>query len=406
MSASRTGRTRLAPRRAPAQPLESHAHLLNDVSHELILPARSRRGRLDAIIVPAARPASALTGLIDLAARLDITIVVLCSLQANFSQVAQRVRAAGARGIAVDVEDAYTLPEQPTSRTSSNSFFIANGERVSDLSVKRNIGLWLARSLGWRMIVFVDDDITLSGNDIARLGYQLDNHQIAGMICRSFPDNSVLCHARRLAKLPQDVFVTGAVLGVNCNDLPLPFFPDIYNEDWFFFAEAAARHRLTKVGEARQAAYNPYDEARARHEEFGDLLAEALYSLIDDVREPLRARRPGGFFRQITDLALEHNWSTFIEARRKHLTETRSHLEEFLLRDDCNDDVFAAIKALNAADSLYDRNAITAERCGEFLDAWVDDIQEWNKAYARTGSLSKPSDAMKSLQITNWEQVR
>ena len=81
------------------------------------------------------------------------------------------------------------------------------------------------------------------------------------MTCRDFPDNSVFCHARRLARLPQDVFITGAVLGVNCSDLPLPFFPDIYNEDWFFFAEAAAYRRLTKVGEAQQAEYDPYAEA-------------------------------------------------------------------------------------------------------------------------------------------------
>jgi hypothetical protein len=30
--------------------------------------------------------------------------------------------------------------------------------------------------------------------------------------------------------MSQDVFVTGAVLGVNCSDLPLPFFSDIYTK--------------------------------------------------------------------------------------------------------------------------------------------------------------------------------
>ena len=135
---------------------------------------------------------------------------------------------------------------------------------TSDLSVKRNFGLLLARLSGWSKIVFIDDDITLSRPDIARLTDQLDSHQIAGMVCRDFPDNSVVCHARRLAGLPQDVFVTGAVLGVNCTDLPLPFFPDIYNEDWFFFAEAAPRATSsTKAGEARQAEYEPFAEPAA-----------------------------------------------------------------------------------------------------------------------------------------------
>jgi hypothetical protein len=59
---------------------------------------------------------------------------------------------------------------------------------------------------------------------------QLDRHQVAGMHVRHFPDNSVVCHARRLAGFAQDVFVTGAALGVHCNSLPLSFFPDIYKQ--------------------------------------------------------------------------------------------------------------------------------------------------------------------------------
>ena len=93
--------------------------------------------------------------------------------------------------------------------------------------------------------------------NIARLAGQLEMHQVAGMVVRRFPDNSVVCHARRLAGLAQDVFVTGAVLGVHCNSLPLSLFPDIYNEDWFFFAEEGLRSALPRVGHAVQAEYDP-----------------------------------------------------------------------------------------------------------------------------------------------------
>ena len=124
----------------------------------------------------------------------------------------------------------------------------------------------------------------MSRATLTRLAVQLETHPIAGMVCRRFADNSVVCHARRLAGFDQDVFVSGAVLGVNCSYLPLPFFPDIYNEDWFFFAEAAARQRLAKVGEARQAEYDPYlRPTRAGHEEFGDLLAEGLYAVLPNM---------------------------------------------------------------------------------------------------------------------------
>jgi hypothetical protein len=107
--------------------------------------------------------------------------------------------------------------------------------------------------------VFVDDDVTLSRIDnIARLAGQLDRYQVAGMIVWDYPDNSVVCHARRDAALRQDVF--------------LSFFPDIYNEDWFFFACEAASRELGGVGQATQIEYNPYASPdRARPEEFGDL---------------------------------------------------------------------------------------------------------------------------------------
>jgi hypothetical protein len=403
MSAPRVHHSAHGVKAAPIRQLASHRHLLNDVSHALHSSARARRGPLDAIIVPTARRASALTGLMELAAQLKISLVVLCSQQANFTQVAERMGRVGARGIAVGLDDTYALPHELTKETSSDVFFKANGARTSDLSVKRNSGLLLAKLRGWRKIAFVDDDITLSARDLGRIADQLDNQQFAGMMCRDFPDNSVLCHARRLAKLPQDVFVTGAVLGVHCADLPLPFFPDIYNEDWFFFSEAAAHHRLTKVGEARQAAYDPYVESRACHEEFGDLLAEGLYSAIGTTGTWCK---PGDFYAQITNVATERYWASFIEVRREDLWATRARLEEFLLRDDCGVDVVAAIKALNAADALYDNTAIDAARCVEFLDSWVTDTTEWNTIYARTGNLAHVRDAMDWLQMTHWEEVR
>src|SRR3712207_1987556 len=197
MSAPRVQRMAHLGKGAQVRQLASHAHLLNDVSK---LPApvsdRSRRGRLDALIVPTPRPASVLAGLIEVAARLHITIVALCSQQANFTQVAERIeRTAGARGVTVSIDKDYALPHGLTSLTSSNAFLLANGERTSDLSVKRNAGLLLARLLGWRKIAFIDDDVTLTTTDLGRLADHLDRHQIAGMMCRDFPDNSVLCHA-------------------------------------------------------------------------------------------------------------------------------------------------------------------------------------------------------------------
>jgi hypothetical protein len=295
--------------------------------------------------------------------------------------------------------DDYALP---IPRWDTSEFAQVNGERSSDLSTKRNVGLLLGRLRGWNKIIFLDDDITVSRTDIARLSDQLDTHQIAGMACRAHPDNSVFCHARRLAKLPQDVFVTGAVLGVNCGDLPLQFFPDIYNEDWFFFAETAARHRLTKAGEARQAEYDPFgSEARAEHEEFGDLLAEGLYWLIED-------RGPRYSFRQLTHQANRRFWSSYIDVRRQNLEQARSLLESYLLRNDCGHRVEAAIASLMAADQRYDaaQSPITADRCVEFLEAWQQDIVVWSRYFAHTNNVGNTRDALDALGLAEWQRVR
>ncbi len=409
MSAPRTSRTLQPTARTSLRHHHSHARLLRDVSHAAAQPGRTRRGRPDAIIVPAARPASALTRAITLAASLECEIVVLCSHQANPDQVAERIsRVPGAHGLVLDLDRHYLFPV-PGLETSSPTFAAVSGGRASDLSLKRNVGLILARLMGWRKILFVDDDITLSPADVARIAEQLDDHQIAGMVCRDFPDNSVFCHARRLAELEQDVFVTGAALGVNCSDLPLPFFPDIYNEDWFFFAEAAAHHRLAKVGEARQAPYNPYTRPeRAEHEEFGDLLAEGLYALIERQHLSISTRRRGGFVEQIAKLATEAYWTNYIEVRSRDLQRTRVQLQEFLAGDNCSDDVNAAVTSLTRADARYDKyqkDPITAARCAEFVEAWRGDAATWSMSYPHTRITGSLRDAMAWLDPTSWQRV-
>ena len=153
--------------------------------------------------------------------------------------------------------------------------------------------------------MFLDDDIFgVTLTDLAKIASQLDSHQVTGLISRSFPDNSVVCHANRLSGRDQDNFVTGAALGVNCAEKPLDFFPDVYNEDWLFFASHAAQGQIISVGTARQQPYKPFaDPKRAVMEEFGDLIAEGLYALFNDG--------------QSLDAATKAYWNDFIHARRE-----------------------------------------------------------------------------------------
>lgn len=379
----------------------SHARLLRQTSPPLLLPNRSRSTKLDALIVPASRPASSFAGLIDLSVHIGTLLVVLCSRQTKIDQVAERVaRTPGAQALIIDVSASYELPHQP-KRTSADRFMAASSDRVSDLSVKRNLGLLLARLSGWTKILFLDDDITLSRTEsFTRLASQLDDNQIAGMVCREFPDNSVVCHARRLAKLRQDNFVSGSVLGVNCTDLPLPFFPDVYNEDWFFFSKAVARRELANVGNATQSPYEPFtDPNRARHEEFGDLLAEGLYSLIGDTDDPSMR------YHQLLNGATWQFWSDFIYARRASMHATRDRLEGFGFGDINSDDQTGqALRSLEAAELQLD--SIKPDLCVDFLEMWQEDLGEWEAFYERISNVGNIREAMDFLQIQKWRRAQ
>src|SRR3954447_20345971 len=136
----------------------SHSRLLRKAGTPVSLD-RPKPGRLNALIIPMSRPASSLDRLIALSARTGTLLVVICSKQAKADQVAARVaRTQGARALLIDITEGYELDAQPT-RTSAEQFRAASGDRKNDLSLKRNIGLLLARLCGWNKILFLDDDI-------------------------------------------------------------------------------------------------------------------------------------------------------------------------------------------------------------------------------------------------------
>jgi hypothetical protein len=218
------------------------------------------------------------------------------------------------------------------------------------------------------------------------------------MIVRDYPDNSVVCHARRAAGLPQDVFLTGAVLGVHCNNLPLSFFPDIYNEDWFFFAREAASRQLRKVGQATQLEYNPYaSPGRARREEFGDLLAEGLFALMGQADPSVR-------FSDQLRAADRAYWSRFIEARRKVITETVTLLEDAVERNGDHGGFSSVLISLAAAQNQLE-HMITTDDCVNFVNAWRDDLEDWQTFSSGVNNMGSTRDAMDFLQLNEWTRA-
>ncbi|WP_132216609.1 hypothetical protein [Kribbella steppae] len=352
------------------------------------------RSRLDAIVVPAAR--ASLQRVISLSAELSVPLVLLCSRQARIDKVAERVGATfGARALIVEVPDDYPQPYD-AQRTSDRKFRSLSADRSSDLSVKRNIGLLLARLRGWTKILFIDDDISqIRGQDIARLTGHLDRHPVAAMTSRYFPDNSVVCHARRLAGYRQDVFVSGAVLGVNTQHPALSFFPDIYNEDWFFFARHAAGRSLPKIGEVRQDAYEPFaDPERAGREELGDLLAEGLYAMFEST--------PGWKFSEQLAAAGTGHWRDFKEDRLRMIDATKKALEHAQTATGSVDypTMLRALESLRFAEKHL--SAIDPDVCVEFIDGWREDERCWQKMMSDLPTTLGERDALAELGLKTW----
>lgn len=348
-------------------------------------------GPVDAIIVPASRRAQHLSGLVDLAASCGATLVILASHQCDIEEAAALVaRTPGSgRAVLADIPPEADL-DIPQLATSADQFRPLNGYRTSNLSLKRNLGLLLARYRGWRKIMFLDDDlIGVTQEHVARVAHHLDTNRFAGLKTLQFPDNSVVCHANRLIGRPQGIFVSGAALGVNTDDDVDPqVFPDVYNEDWFAFAAEAETAGVAHVGNVGQLQYNPFENPqRAAFEEFGDLLAEGLYALLND---------GCGLHR-----ATEAYWTDFIEVRRTFIAEIHA-----LLMNDETHERAQAMKSLQEAMHLLD-HTVRPAFCAAFLDAWQDDRRRFAQASGRVARRRHEyEEAFAALGISRWQEAR
>ena len=357
-------------------------------------------GPVDAIIVPASRRAQHLGGLVDLAARCGATLVVFASHQCDIDEAAALVASTPGSGRAVLAEipsAEFAKVQTPSGEvldlaqmaTSQDQFRALNGNRSSNLSFKRNLGLLLARFRGWQKIMFLDDDlIGVTQEHVARIGHHLATNRFAGLKTLQFPDNSVVCHANRLVGRPQGIFVSGAGLGVNTSDaIDLQIFPDVYNEDWFAFAAEAATAGVAHVGDVKQLSFNPFeDPQRAAFEEFGDLMAEGLYALFnDDGWTPHRAT--------------ESYWTDFIDVRQRFVTRLREEL--------VNNETHERAQAMRSMqEALVRLEDIKPVHCVEFLAAWQDDRRTFAHASRRAGH--RPcgyDDAFTALGIRRWQEA-
>jgi hypothetical protein len=322
----------------------------------------------------------------ELALDTRIPLIVICSKLVQYSEVIDMATDAGVKAYALDLP---ANPPGPVFGTSSDDeLAAASSVTTRDLSTKRNVGLMLARVLGWHRLMFLDDDIyDVFREDVDALAAGLSDHSVSVLIPEEFPDNSVACHANRLGGGEQGKFASAGGMGVRCDRSDLAFFPNIYNEDWFFFFDEAASHRIIQVGESKQRRYDPYaDRERATKEEFGDLLAEGLYARLDH-EQGLNGIDPG-------------YWAAFIEKRRgfhERVAESLIRHPERHHDTDKAREVRAAEVSIGAAREQLE--LIRPELCDKFIKLWQTDLVEWRRFLKELDRRDSIGSAFEQLKL-------
>ena len=363
----------------PIRQLPTHGGLVSP-------PEQWRAGArlpLHAVIVPASRPAWNLDQAINLARASHCALLILCSHRAKPAEVHEQLADRSFNdAIVVDLPAGYghDMFDFRALESIKDDLPAACFYFRSDLSMKRNVGLVVARMLGWRRIFFLDDDIRdINVPDVHGVVTMLGSCHTAGLRVTNFPDNSVACHAYRMTGGLQDVFVSGAALAIDCQQ-NIGFFPDIYNEDWLFFFDDAAHGRLGSSGRiVTQLTYDPFDDTRrAARQEFGDVLAEGLYALLD------------------RGLGLKHAtrdyWCDFLYARKTFLQTTieRSGMAALDMRERLLDSVGSAQKC---------SVGISPEVLERYIWLWRRDRHEWEQRLAGVRQVPSPDAALRALDL-------
>jgi hypothetical protein len=348
------------------------------------------RADIDAIIVPTIWHHTALRYALELSKSLGCQVVALCSRSASARDAAKLAHQLGARLIAVNVTGRTTLPELQTSAMQAQ-------HKLSDLSLKRNLALALARMAGWQRILFLDDDIRdIEPDDVRTAAALLDSHPVVALENAGFPDNSVVCHALRRVQTPlgitQDSFIGGGAMLVAAHRVD-SFFPDIYNEDWFFLLGLLERQdgakRIATVGKVAQLPYDPFlDPFRARIEELGDCLGEGVFSLLDD--------------RAALDMALESDyWKAFLEDRGSLIR--RAIDATSVVRLDPRERA-KIVESLRAAQGRH--RLISPEYCVRYMRAWRADRKTWHRYIGGLSRSHTPTSALAELGLPAYESSR
>lgn len=318
------------------------------------IPATSRIGksplrrRLDAVFIPCRNRAKNLASLLNDLLWLDAPIFVIPSSDRDIELLDSKHRARIERLPVSPPEVREYLRGLRTTRHR----FAARDWTSWDLSLKRSAALLFARRRSYSSILFLDDDIrSITESTVLNGVTSLERFPLGGCFIEGFPDTSVLGHLLRVVGLPEPTFLSGSFLFVDPQQTRA-FFPAIYNEDWLFMLPHLLAKEVCAVGAVTQLPYDPFrTSARAAFEEFGDLIVDALFSLVLD----------GGYDRRHS-LAF---WADALAERHGLLTSLVGNTS--LTRDQLR----SAQAALRVCVGVWPTD------CVDFVEGWEQDLEAW-----------------------------
>jgi hypothetical protein len=312
-------------------------------------PQHPTRSQLDAAYVPVRMHSDNLRAVIRLLSDSNTSVYLMSSEDLHSSKLGSYIRD-------------NVRPLQPTkgffrhffyTLLTSRHYLTAPYCRSWDLPLKRSFALLHAIQRQYERVLFIDDDIRLADSRSLMIGAKwLEKYAIAGSFVDDFIDTSVIGHLERAAGEDVYPFLSGSFLFVNPRKVA-GFFPCIYNEDWLFMIPQVLTKSVCAVGSVGQVPFDPFkDITRVAFQEFGDIIAEGLYSLIEANEY---ARRFDFEF-----------WQEAVAERREVIVSLGKRLRRPYYRRIIN----AAFKA-NAA--------VRAAACQQFVYDWERDKERWHE---------------------------
>lgn len=350
---------------------------------------------VDAIIVPTIRSAEQVSYATELAsqARCQLLLLYTDKLPSELTSVLARLKGCEATPLALQADRHHYLIDLgavlPQSLASS---------AAHDISRKRNLGLLIGRMCGWTRMLLLDDDIRrLSIEKLSVAAAVLDQYPVVGLKVTKYPDASVVGHARRLTGRRQEPFISGGSLLVNPQRLN-GFFPAIYHEDWLCIINHLRLSEVAMGGRVGQLRYEPFiSPARAKYEEFGDILASGLLWLVHARNQTgsVPATAPAtdaDYWAEATSLRF---WEQILEQRSAMLHEVAKRLTVLGPPD------LSPLPSVVAARQRC--NELRPEEFVSFTKAWVSSLSVWQERLSNLPQVDSVEKAIIELGV--WDIV-